>query len=983
MTERHIVQILEYQNTISIEGGGSIVIQNENPHVISVGVQGPPGVGIATGGTTGQFLQKNSNTNFDTSWVTITKSTVGLGNVDNTSDLNKPISTATQTALNAKQNTITTGTTLQYFRGDLSLSTFSSDAISALTGQNISIFTNDVGYITSSALAGYVPYTGATSDLNLGTTQKLITTNVSANGFGGVLIESNNGTDVALFGAGGGSGATFYGGTVFSTMNAGSILFAGTGGLLSQDNTNFFWDDANNRLGVGTNSPLDRLHIASGNIIIERGRAISVTNSLGAYAGNILELFTDDNLYLSSPISGGNLIFRYNGSVEGMRMTPNGNFLIGTNTDVTAFGGAKLQVKGGASTPSSWSGRIVAGGSANVFLMGELNGVAQFGGHNAALNAWADIYINSGGANVKIGGGTTGSSPSAKLHVINSTEQIRVGFNDSNYYSTTVGSTGGVTFDAVGAGASFTFNDSISIRPLATNVASITLYNGNYGLGIDSTDTVLWTNQGINFKGSSVTGTSWARIISTGMGIGTEAPQGRLDLTSTTTGAQDLYIRKTNSGTVNQNGGTLYFDNLHAAGVGRSAGVLGGRLSFRFSQPTSGAAQEGARIEVLSTAQAGGTVPSDILFWTAVNGGALTEKARVLSTNDRVWRLNTTANDVVQVFAKSGTQVWENGVDSSNAMYWRQGTSGTAALRIDNLNNISIGTNTASARLQVISTTEQLRVGFDASNYAAFAISSVGSLTIQTAGTNSGIALNPVGTGLVTSTKNDNSTFNYQIQNNSTSAAASAGISVRNSLGITGQTTISTSSTGFTPYGAWGADEGLLYSNTGALTIMSDGAGGIIKFSSGGNTERMRLAENGNFGIGATSPSHRLTVQGTTNNIDSQIRITSTAVASGYLGANVDGFHFGTDTAGLIFKTGVTGGGSVTSTGTERLRITSNGNLGIRTPDQFGSGVGVIGIANAGTVPSTNPTGGGVLYVEGGALKFRGSSGTVTIIANA
>lgn len=39
-------------------------------------------------------------------WNGITKATVGLGNVDNTADLSKPISTATQTALNAKQNSI-------------------------------------------------------------------------------------------------------------------------------------------------------------------------------------------------------------------------------------------------------------------------------------------------------------------------------------------------------------------------------------------------------------------------------------------------------------------------------------------------------------------------------------------------------------------------------------------------------------------------------------------------------------------------------------------------------------------------------------------------------------------------------------------------------------------------------------------------------------------------------------------------------------
>jgi hypothetical protein len=41
----------------------------------------------------------------------VTKTQVGLSNVDNTSDVNKPISTATQTALNAKQATITGGAT--------------------------------------------------------------------------------------------------------------------------------------------------------------------------------------------------------------------------------------------------------------------------------------------------------------------------------------------------------------------------------------------------------------------------------------------------------------------------------------------------------------------------------------------------------------------------------------------------------------------------------------------------------------------------------------------------------------------------------------------------------------------------------------------------------------------------------------------------------------------------------------------------------
>jgi hypothetical protein len=61
----------------------------------------------------------------------------------------------------------------------------------------------------------------------------------------------------------------------------------------------------------------------------------------------------------------------------------------------------------------------------------------------------------------------------------------------------------------------------------------------------------------------------------------------------------------------------------------------------------------------------------------------------------------------------------------------------------------------------------------------------------------------------------------------------------------------------------------------------------------------------------------------------------------------------------------------------------TGGNMGFRTSDQFGKGQGVIAIANATVAPSVNPAGGGILYVQDGALKYRGSNGTVTTIAPA
>jgi hypothetical protein len=64
-------------------------------------------------------------------------------------------------------------------------------------------------------------------------------------------------------------------------------------------------------------------------------------------------------------------------------------------------------------------------------------------------------------------------------------------------------------------------------------------------------------------------------------------------------------------------------------------------------------------------------------------------------------------------------------------------------------------------------------------------------------------------------------------------------------------------------------------------------------------------------------------------------------------------------------------------------RLAAGGNIGIRTTSQFGAGQGVIAIANASVAPSVNPAGAGILYVEDGALKYRGTNGTVTVIAPA
>ena len=85
------------------------------------------------------------------------------------------------------------------------------------------------GLTTFPSLTGYVPYTGATANVDLGTfdlTADIVNANdIKALTSAGLDIYSNSGTHIALMGGGGGAGTTFYGGIVGTTGS-----FASSGG---------------------------------------------------------------------------------------------------------------------------------------------------------------------------------------------------------------------------------------------------------------------------------------------------------------------------------------------------------------------------------------------------------------------------------------------------------------------------------------------------------------------------------------------------------------------------------------------------------------------------------------------------------------------------------------------------------------------------------------------------------------------------------
>jgi hypothetical protein len=150
--------------------------------------------------------------------------------------------------------------------------------------------------------------------------------------------------------------------------------------------------------------------------------------------------------------------------------------------------------------------------------------------------------------------------------------------------------------------------------------------------------------------------------------------------------------------------------------------------------------------------------------------------------------------------------------------------------------------------------------------------------------------------------------------------------------------------------------------------------GGRTAIGGGLTAETFRVNLNGDTCIGgAPGGSHRLHVKKASADCTLVVERTTSGGSDVTLSAQNGAGLFGSLTAVPIL---------LITSGVERVRFETDGSVGIGGTS-YGSGAKVIFIANATTVPTTNPSGGGVLYVEAGALKYRGSSGTVTTLGAA
>lgn len=423
------------------------------------------------------------------------------------------------------------------------------------------------------------------------------------------------------------------GGTGATSFTAGSVIFS-NGTILTQDNSNFFWDDSNNRLGIGTTSPSGPLHIlksigdtTTDGVVVENTTAVasgaapqqwSPRLRLGGRGWSGSASQSIDFIQEVVPVSGGTGYLAITGIVGGVQ---SGTAYIGTD----GFIGV---------------GTVSSSPLAPLHFNSTLDGVTTE----------AMRLQNSGiGASGTYATFYGGSSEDGRITVVSNT--MAFGTGSSGTRRMLISSSGIITFDAyttngglffangsgvvsqTGAGTSTTIlhggtTPSYSAVSLTADISG-TLGVGNGGTGTSTT----FTTGSVVFAGASgVYSQDNANLFwddtNNFLGIGTTAPTVKTESFISSGGLPVTSGTSQTFGTIRNRAGTLVLDmGVHTTGAGWLQSSNSTNLAVAYElllNPRGGnvginSTSAQAQLEIKGVVPSAGSRPTTGIYFTTPN----------------------------------------------------------------------------------------------------------------------------------------------------------------------------------------------------------------------------------------------------------------------------------------------------------------------------------------------------------------------------